>query len=37
MDREEDFIQMPCVAGSGTPALELIGIGLPELQTPLSG
>jgi hypothetical protein len=37
IDREEDFIQMPCVAGSGTPALELIGIGLPELQTPLSG
>jgi hypothetical protein len=33
IDREEDFIQMPCVAGSGTPALELIGIGLPELQT----
>ena len=36
MDGEEDFIQMPFVAGSGTPAPELIGIGLPELQAPFA-
>jgi hypothetical protein len=35
MDREEDLIEIPLVAGSGTPAPELIGIGLSELQTPL--
>ena len=36
IDGEEDFIQMPFVAGSGTPAPELIGIGLPELPAPFA-
>jgi hypothetical protein len=36
IDGEEDFIQMPFVAGSGTPAPKLIGIGLPELQAPFA-
>jgi hypothetical protein len=36
IDHEEDFIQMPCIAGSGTPTPALIGIGLPELQAPLT-
>src|SRR5262245_11726755 len=35
VDREEDFVQVPLVTGSGAPAAELIGIGLPELPAPI--
>jgi hypothetical protein len=35
INREEHPVQVPLVAGSGTPAPELIGIGLPELQASL--
>jgi hypothetical protein len=36
IDGEKDFVQVPCVAGSGTPVPELMGIGVPELQAPLA-
>jgi hypothetical protein len=36
IDREEDLIQVPCVARSGTPAPELIGNILAKLQAPLA-
>jgi hypothetical protein len=36
IDREEDRIQVPCVARSGTPAPELIGKILAKLQAPLA-
>jgi hypothetical protein len=35
MDGEKDLIQVPCVARSGTPAAQLVGIGLPKLSTPI--
>jgi hypothetical protein len=35
VDGEEDLIHVPRVAGSGTPAPELLGRGLSALQTPL--
>jgi hypothetical protein len=34
IDREEDFVEMPCVAGSGTSAPELGGRRLAELAAP---
>jgi len=36
IDGEEDFIEMPLVTGSGTPAPEVIGILLPKLAAPLA-
>ena len=33
---EKDLIEVPCVARSGTPPSELIGIGLAEFPTPLA-
>jgi hypothetical protein len=36
IDREEDLVQVPRVARSGTPAPELIGKILTKLQTPLA-
>ena len=33
--RQQHLVQVPRSAGSGTPAPELMGIGLPELQAPL--
>jgi hypothetical protein len=36
VDGEEDRIQMPRIARSGTPAPELIGMGLPELPAPIA-
>ena len=35
VDREEDLVQMPLVAGSRLSLTELIGIGLPEFPAPL--
>jgi hypothetical protein len=35
IDRQKHLVQVPLIAGSGTLAPELIGIGLPELQAPL--
>jgi hypothetical protein len=35
IDREEDFIQMPFVTGSGPPMPEFIRIGVTELAAPL--
>jgi hypothetical protein len=35
VDREEYFVQVPLVAWPGTPAPELIGIGLRELAAPV--
>ena len=32
---EKHRIQVPCVARSGTPAAQLVGIGLPELAAPI--
>jgi len=36
IDGEKHLVQVLLGAGSGTPAPELIGIGLPELQAPLA-
>jgi hypothetical protein len=36
IDGEEDFIEMPLITALGTPVSQLIGIRLPELQTPLT-
>src|SRR5262245_5687901 len=36
LDRQEDLVQMPLVARAGTPATQLIGIGLAELPAPLA-
>jgi len=33
---EKDLIEVPCVARSGTPPSELIGIGLAEFPTPFA-
>ena len=35
-DRDEDLIQVPCVAWSRTPAAQLVGIGLPKLPAPVA-
>ena len=35
LDGAEHFVQVPLVAGSRAPPAELIGLRLPELQTPL--
>jgi hypothetical protein len=35
MNREQEFIEMPLIAGSGTTALELITLLLAELPAPL--
>jgi hypothetical protein len=35
MDRQKHLVQVPRIAGSGTPAPEWMGIGWPELQAPL--
>jgi hypothetical protein len=35
MDGEEDLIQVPFVARSGTPLAPLVGVGLPELSAPI--
>ena len=32
---DEDFVQMPCIAKSYTPATQLGGIGLPKVQASL--
>ncbi|GAA1331007.1 hypothetical protein GCM10009647_070800 [Streptomyces sanglieri] len=34
VDRDEDLVKMPLVAGAGTSAAQRVGVGLPELQTP---
>jgi hypothetical protein len=36
VDRETYFTQMQCVAGSGAPAAELIGILLAECAAPVA-
>jgi hypothetical protein len=36
IDGEKDLLQMPLVAGSGTPLTELIGIRLAKLAAPLA-
>ena len=37
VDREEHFVQVPCVAQSGAPAPKLVGVWLAKFPTPLSG
>ena len=36
VDREEGFIQMPLIAWLCTPSAQLMGLLLPELETPLA-
>jgi hypothetical protein len=36
IDRQEDFIQMPFVSRARPSVLQLIGVVLPKLQTPLA-
>ena len=36
VDGEEDFLQMPLIARSRTPASQLIGIGPPKLPAPMA-
>ena len=36
VDPQEDFVEMPFVAGSWASATQLIGVGLPKLEAPLS-
>ena len=35
VDLQKHFVGEPLVSGTGTTATQLIGIGLPEPQTPL--
>ena len=35
-DRDEDLIQVPFVAWSGTLTAQLVGIGLPKLPAPVA-
>ena len=34
VDADEDVVEVPCVAGPGTPSSQLIGVGLPEFGAP---
>ena len=36
MDCQKDLIEVPLVAWSGTPAAQLVGIGLPKLPAPVA-
>jgi hypothetical protein len=36
VNRQEDFIEVPLITWLGTSTLQLIGVVLPKLQTPLA-